>query len=461
MSTQRRSRATQLMVEPFDFLDFTQWDCTQAFNEHGVLRITGLIAERNRTRYANMARREVQVCAKALNERGSEVILFQGVLTNLSVASQHELHTMTIEIKTGTFLLDQRPHTRTFHPSTTTYRSMIKTCLDAANGGFAMRERRDQQARQFTVQYQESDWSFIQRLARRLGVVTFPDVRTAGKRVVLGLTPNANAIDIDFPVYRMTQSTSDPHSLIRYERGVYHIETRDIYTLGQAVNFQEKRLVISEINSRLEGSELVHRYALCVLRSSYSAQEPHTAIKGVAMRARVTRVSRDRVQVLIHEDENRRNSGVRWFDYATVYSTPDGTGLFAMPEVGDEVRVLFPNGNESGAYVASSVHLETQGGRTNPNHKSWKNRQNKEILFTPDALILTNNRGLSIELSDKRGITINSNRGIFLQSDGQIQMNSQAGVTAYGERSVALQQGSAQVHMQDTVDIAGGKIKMN
>lgn len=455
-------RANHLKIEPFQFLDFLQWESLQTFNEHGYLRMTGLIAEENRTVYEEMATKETWVCAKTWDEAGSEFVLFQGVLTQLSIQSQHQFHTMTIEIKTGTFLLDQVSHTRTFQLDSTAYESVIETCLSSVKGDFIMREKRAEKIGQFTVQYRESDWAFIKRLAKRLGVVIFPETRTRGKRFLVGLNPNEKAEEISVDTYILSRSLHDPHSLINEKLGTYQIQTRDVYELGQAVQFQGKRLIVCQIESRLEQSELIHYYTLGSIQSTYEMKPAHDAIKGVAMKASITQVSKDRVQISIHEDENRSQSGARWFDYATVYSTPDGTGWYAMPELGDEVRVLFPDTDESGAYVSSSVHLETKGGRTNPAHKSWKNKQRKEILFTPDTLTLTNNNGLSIELSDQRGITIHSNRGIFLQSDGQIQLDSQkAGITVSGERNLTLQQGAAQIHMQDAIDISGGKINMN
>ena len=453
-------RATRLMVEPFNFLSFTEWECDLAFNQHGTLRITGLIAENDRLAYAAIARNETWVHAKALDEDGSEMTLFVGCLVNLTLDYQHQFHTMTIEVKTGSFLLDQTKHTRVFQPNETTFESMIRTCLAASGGSFIMRERNGAQAGQLTIQYKETNFDFIQRLSRRAGIVTLPEYRTEGRRILLGLTSTGNA-ELDVPHYQMTQGSPDPYSLIRHEWGVYSIKTRDVYELGQAVNFQGRQLFINEIKSRLEGSELIHHYSLCMLKSAYDAQLPFTAIQGASLRGRVTSVERDLVEITIHEDENS-GGGQRLFEYATVYSTPDGFGWFVQPDPGDEIRLLMPNADERGAYVVSSVHLAGAGARDNPENKSWKNKQNMEILFTGDGITTRDNRGSFIEVSASKGIIMNSTSAISMQSDGQIVMNAQAGsVTAYGDRGLNLQQGSAHISVQDEVDISGGKINMN
>lgn len=50
-------------------------------------------------------------------------------------------------------------------------------------------------------------------------------------------------------------------------------------------------------------------------------------------------------------------------------------------------------------FLVSCIHLDN-GSRENPDEKSWKNKHRKEILFTPDSLILRNNKGMSIEIDD-------------------------------------------------------------
>ena len=133
-----------------------------------------------------------------------------------------------------------------------------------------------------------------------------------------------------------------------------------------------------------------------------------------------------------------------------------------MPEVGDTVRMIFPSDDEYNAYTVSAVHLGEAGGRSNPDEKSWKNRQEKEILFTPDSLCLKNNRGLLIELSDKEGIKIISDKDITVKSEGDLMIRSnEAGVRVSAASEIVMQQGAAKIQMDDSIYISGGKIYMN
>ena len=457
----RAPRGVRVMVEPFNFLNFTALEYELTFNQHGRLIVSGLIDENNRISYSEMARRETWVHVKALDEEGAESTLFVGILVNLALDSQYQFHTMTIEVKTGSFLFDQTRHTRVFQPNETTYETMIRTCVEASDGEFIMRERKDAQAGQMSIQYKETDYDFFQRLSRRAGIVMLPEYQTEGKRLLFGLTPNSRVIDLDVPHYRMVQGKPDPYSLIRHEWGVYVIETREILELGQSVNFQGRRLIVNDIQTRLKGSELIHRYALCSLKPAYDAQLPFTAIQGASLRGRVTKAVRDRLEITIHEAENK-NQGCRRFDFATVYSTPTGHGWFVSADPGDEILLTIPEAQERGAYVLSNVHLEGAENRSNPVHKSWMNKEGMEILFTPTGIMMRDNQGSFIEIAGGKGIIINSTNDISLQSEGQISLNSQDGnVIAYGDRGLNLKQGAAQIGMSDEVTIAGGKLSMN
>ncbi|MCL2865844.1 MAG: contractile injection system protein, VgrG/Pvc8 family [Lachnospiraceae bacterium] len=454
-------RVTRIEIEPFEFLNFLQWESIQTFNDHGVLRVSGLISSENVSVYDGMVGRDVWPCVKLWNDAGEERIFFHGILTSLLICTKHQVHTMTIEIKTGSFLLDQISHTRTFQDHTVSYQAVIDTCLNVAGGQFMMREKNETQIGQLTVQYKESDWSFIKRLAHRLGVVVLPEFVTQGKRFYLGINPNQRWSEMVSENYTMGQELSDANSLMQKENGVLYVHTRDVYDLGQRVSFAGSGFVVCHVKSFLEGGELVHDYTLSSLKSAYGFRQSFEQVQGVSMLAKVTNVARDRVQVMIYEDENKGRSAPRWFEYATVYSTPDGTGWYNMPEIGDEVRVIFPEAEDAGAYVASNVHLETTGGRVNPDHKSWKNRHGKEILLTPTGMHFTNNQGDSIDIIDNQGIFMKSNGNITLDSEADILLNSQSGVTVYGDRSVTVQQGAAQINIQNAINIGGGKINMN
>lgn len=164
----------------------------------------------------------------------------------------------------------------------------------------------------------------------------------------------------------------------------------------------------------------------------------------------------------------------KWFPYSTVYSSPDGTGWYCMPEKGDKVRLYFPNEKEEQGYIISSINIGNtgentvpEGGagvtapRTNPDNKSLSNKYNKQIELTPTMIAITNNKGMSITMDDEKGIEIVSDKKITIRSEEElavVSLNSNVNVEA--AESIELVQRDSKIIMKDDVTIEGAKLNV-
>jgi len=464
-----KMRAERLMVEPFEFINYLELECTKELNEHGVIKITGLIREENSQKYLNMAAKEIWVNVNAISENEEITRFFSGILTEIKIRKERQGCVLTIEIVTGSFLLDIEPHIRSFQSADFKYSEVIDICMVSADGICSMQEKKEEKINNLLLQYEETDWEFIKRLASYAGTVLLPDDSIQGKRVCWGYrrtniikklqTDNYEVIQ-DYENYKTKKVLGAD---IHYKDMIsYVVCSREIYNLGEEVQIDGMNLVVGKIVSRLEGQELYHEYLLITKANGINKPIYNHKISGVSLKALVVSVEKTMVKVQIEKDENKDKCRECWLDYATVYSTPDGTGWYCMPEIADEVRVVMPDYKEEHAYVASSIHLGSDGGRTNPNEKSWKNRQKKEVLFTPESIILQNNKGMMIELSDQRGISIISDKDIIVRSDGDIQIKSnEAEVKLSAANELLMQQGTARIQLDNEINIGGGKIYMN
>ncbi len=463
-------RAVKLSVEPFEFIHIVELESERGLNRHGVLRLTGLISQEKEKEYLRKAETETWVSVKAVSEQEEEKRFFVGILTGLRIRKENQVSFLTLELETGSCLLDLEPHIRSFQDAGFRYNDIIGICMEAAGGNYIMLEKQEEQPRKFFFQYRETDWEFLKRVASYAGIPLIPEDTVPGKNIYFGY--RKEHIPDDFPAdsYEMLQDYNGFRRQDAYGTGQaelkdavsYRFRSREIYGLGRHLKFQGRDYVIGEIRSWLEGQELYHEYRMVTPKGGLQQVQYNEKLAGVSLKAEVTAVNKTMIQVRIQEDENKNGCGCRWFDYATVYSTPDGTGWYCMPEVGDTVRIIFPGREEGNAYAASAVHLGEAGGRSNPDEKSWKNRQEKEILFTPDSLCLRNNKGLLVELSDREGIRIVSDKNITVQSAGDLCIKSSgAGVRLSAANEIVMQQGAAKIQMDDAIYIGGGKIYMN
>ena len=90
------------------------------------------------------------------------------------------------------------------------------------------------------------------------------------------------------------------------------------------------------------------------------------------------------------------------------------------------------------------------------------NKQGKEVLLKPDSILITNNSGMSIELSDEEGISIISDKKIVFESEEAIELTSVTDkIDIVAPRKISLVQGNTQMVLSDKFTMRGGKIRLD
>lgn len=462
-------RADKIIVEPFSELTVVSYKGIKQVNNHGEVNIEGNIPFDMFEAYFKLSQKEKRVKITAEEMGGEQHTLLYGYLTDFHIAVAGRTATMRIQIKTGTFLMEQKCHTRTFQDNDITYKQVLTTCNELYdNHGVILTEGREEKIPGFLIQYQENDWTFIKRLASCLNTMVVPDIKTGGVKYYFGL-PNLGEKTIPQNIpYRICRDLEEyEHKKangfrISEEDCVYYVVTvREIYEIGNRLEFLGKVLVIYRIDSEMRGSELYHTYYLKSVQGLSVIRQYHGSLTGAGLKGTVKRVKADMLQVSLEEDENKENTGYRWFPFSTVYSSPDGSGWYCMPEPGDTVRLNFPSENAADAYVSSAVH-EYSDKRTNPERKYLKNRYGKEISLTPDHIMLTNNDGTYIEISDQKGIRMKSAGSIVLEANGKVAITSQTDDVQLNAKSgIKLKQRDSVITIKDDISFEGMQVKLH
>ena len=105
-------KAVNLAVEPFSYITYTELECVRELNCHGSLRVRGLISQEKEAQYTELACGETWVNVKAVSGEGEETVFFTGILTGFYLKKENQVTELTIEVKTGSFLLDIQPNIR-------------------------------------------------------------------------------------------------------------------------------------------------------------------------------------------------------------------------------------------------------------------------------------------------------------------------------------------------------------
>ncbi len=89
-------RAVTLKVEPFEFLDFRLVECRKELNQHGTIKIVGLIDKSRSQEYMAKAAKETWISVTAVAEDGEQERFFCGVLTDLEIRQEGEVHMLFV-----------------------------------------------------------------------------------------------------------------------------------------------------------------------------------------------------------------------------------------------------------------------------------------------------------------------------------------------------------------------------
>lgn len=474
-------REQNIIIKPFEFTNLLRIESKLEPNEHGILKASMYIQEENAEKYLELGLKDFWVEVVLLEENKEEETLFYGILTELNIDFENSLCKMDIELKTGSYLMDLDIHTRTFQTGGLQYKNLLETCKEGyENSNFIMTLGNGESINKFIVQYKETDWNFIKRLASHFEGVVFPEYKVNGSRYYFGIPNYSEEREFECKKYSIKKDFKEYGDKIGHGlKGVtekdftyYIFKSREVYRLADIFKIMGNKLYICKIETIFDGSELYHIYYMKSKNGFKVPKYYSTNLLGASLEANITNVKSDVVQVTIPEDENRGKCGARWFPYSTVYSTPDGTGWYSMPEIGDSVRVYMPTENEAEAYVISSTHLEVKeemknpdigdNRRTNPDYKSIMNKQGKEVLFTQNTLLITNNKGMSIEIIDEEGIKIISDKTITIKAEENITIASTtASIDLVAPESINMTQQDNSLNLEDNSYTVGAKVHIN
>lgn len=441
-------RALSLGSEPYHFNMILSCDIYMTVNQHFTAAISGYISGTDDEIVEVAMRNSNLIIYAEENEKSKS--LFRGRICHLKIQEEGGLKILTVKAESNTAVLDEEMHTRSFQDTGYTYQNIADLVIKKTEkAGVIYYSGKEEQADGLVVQYEETDWMFLKRLAGRVHTVLVPDCTNDFICFYFGIPRKKEKAVWKSKDFDIAMEYSGNYLKNRVME--YQVVSREIWELCTPVQIQGKELLVYAVQGNLDGGEMIWQYRLRRMEDFGFSEPWNQCITGVSLFGKVLESKNDMVRLELEcEDDFKRGEGI-WFPYATVYASIDGNGWYFMPDEGVKVRLCFPDKNEGNAYVASATYLEdVMGEKNNPEIKFIRTAQGKEIRLAPDYILITNHKGMSIRLDDECGIMIRSSgnielvsdNGVNLFSEGEICMDSQSGVLLkQGENSFTIKEG--------------------
>ncbi len=448
-----------IFSEEYSFLEVLDYALFQRIGEHSRFYLRALIPESEKQRCLGSTGHSERIMEHS--EEGDQ-LFFQGVVSAVRVQSRAAVHELFWELSSATVLMDQREHLRVFQDPALRFRELVSRLVrDYSGADVIMPSSAERPISRLYVQYRESDWAFLSRLASELGSWLCPDPASGGCHFFFGIPERGESEEEISEKELLSVSALQECAGFTGAVRLLHCRGRKRYKPGQRLRLGGESYTVFQTSLRLEKGESMQESLLVRTGDLKASRRENRRLSGVLLFAEVSEVSGVTVRLSIEGDE----SGLRpaaYFPYATVYSGRDGSGWYGMPEPGDRVMLRFPDADERKAYAASAVHLGTAGGRDRPEQKFLRDRNGHELRLYPGGILLRDRGGNFISLSDRDGIEVRSKKGLSLQSGGELSLCSEAEnvcVSAAGEISIRQREGS--IRLSEEIRADGRRILMS
>lgn len=372
------------------------------------------------------------------NENGTsnDKIFLNGIIDDIKL-SEIKTGSLVVEITciSKSIILDRIPRYRSFQDPSLTYSAIAEEINKnyGANGEKIISVGEDmKEVPRMTIQYNETDWEYLKRLASYTGQPIIPYY----DKVLVGFLKN-QAVQTPNTTYSQYGKSK------KNKRTMYKITGTEVYAVSTPIKLKTRNRAGGEetendyyvIESRIynEGNTLKCEYTLGKQTDYFVDPIPHEKIKGAVIEARTVHIARtdesksnhgrsegssdnlegktigakplnkyiekaenqnqnenvkervkasdiavmtlDLTEGLLKLGENGQSfedeyAGKSYFPYVTPYSQTN-TGFTPAPETNDRVALYFPSENETHALVMGAVNNDGNGRFTNPDKRNF------------------------------------------------------------------------------------------
>jgi len=363
-------RADIIKVAPFNFISILDVYMSKGVNQHSTANVKGVIEDDAEYDYLVLPRLETTVEISSSDIFGNECVLFHGILDKLKVSTSNGLKIMELQLVSKSMLLDIETRVMAFQDTEMTYDELVKAVLSPHDDAHALINcGQGERLNQMFVQYHETDWTFLVRMASMHNDVLAVNDVLPGTLLYFGfqrrtispaeqITPISYHIKKSIGRFIYKKENRVPNASESDEEQII-VRDRVIRNVGDPVEFLGRRLWVYKAESAMDGTELVHTYTLMNEAGIKVTQMRNYNIIGASLSGQVGAVAGTHVRMILDNAHSNNLDDIKWHLLSTVFSSPSGIGFYTPPAIGDTMRLYYPTEIEDAGYVVSAVHTSS------------------------------------------------------------------------------------------------------
>ncbi|WP_052410032.1 DNA/RNA non-specific endonuclease [Paenibacillus durus] len=467
-------------IWPYGDVRLNQVEMTQELGEHARLWITGRIQPDQEEAIISRASSTDEIELSYTDTHGQQHPLFMGQLYGVDIGHFHQELQVTIQVISHSFKLDTELKNRSFQQVNQQYVDIIDDVLADYSGSDKLDEAfGSRPTNQFIMQYQETDWIFLKRLASHAGAMLVPNITAHRIQIWIGIPEARRQVALEDVPFRMRRRIASYLNYAANGRANtsacdytgYTFEWPEILQPGDEIKRSNLTYVITKRTGAMTSGVMTWSYECALPEGVTIAKTYNRTIIGAAIEGKILEVSRNQVRLHLDMDDQQDPTDAQWFPY----SAEGNQVWYLMPEQGAQVKLYFPTADEDDALVIQSVRTtsspaappppasdtiqgaatETPAERHNrkmadPGVKSFANPQGKEVSLGNSELNISAQEGsLYISMNTDYGVSLQSTQNMWIQATGSLSLSAGS----------ILLKGTDGLHlhtMTDTLDLEEG-----
>ena len=351
-------------------------------------------------------------------------VLYSGYCESVMLQRQAGYHKLILEVCSSAYLLDREAHTETFQSPSKKMGDVFGAVLDKYSALYQLRNN----PAIATVIYQqnETDWTFIRRIANQYGQQVY--VNSRSRQIDIKIGTGLMQTFAEATLERKLSSGKDIAELRQNQMNNNEASSYQFYTeeyecseLTAIPGDQIGRNTVRETQLVNEGGILVNHIKLGKtqdVRPTYKNASKKNIVSNI-ITGSVLAVNGTTIQVQFDADAGDMSGNC----VDIPYESPISNSFYCMPDVGDKVFVYYENNGK----------IICMGSRRSSTNSPDFDKPEEKVLTSYDKMlrmegkkvILTDTRKkhddgddteISITLNDEDGITITSGENIVIES---------------------------------------------
>lgn len=399
--------------------------------------------------------------------------IFYGIVTKMEAKAIGGRCEVYLEAVTQSYFMDLTVLNGSYQDIAMTNTQLLIGLLEFYADSQALIAVPEEALGQIAVQYQETDWAFLNRMLSHYGTAAYVDSTMPGICLRMGLMDSIVETDWDLLPYTIWRDTT-PKNKEKELKGqmCYIVEANDIFPLGEKIQFHGQELYIGKISRYLSQGILINEYRLYFKEGMEVIRYHNPLLCGVSLYGVVTEVKRSHLRAALETDVLLYCDDQYFYPYSTVAASPDGNGWYCMPKIGDQVRVFFPTGDEREGYAVANIEgqsaPEADSPIGNPDLKDIVMPDGKALKFIDNGIricvgklkgdiALTNDGKIQINVKEEQNIKLYSQGKIYFLTEEEGTIEATAGVKI----QIINDTGSKICITDDTVKLEASVIENN